>query len=476
MHCLSCLFLLVEFLDIHLPAAECIVTPQDDLAKVFRNSKPGDTILLANGIWKDVEIKFRAVGTEPKPITLRAKEPGQAVLTGRSTLQVRGSYLIVDGLMFRDLTGSKSVIELRDKKGRDTHHCRITNCAMVSEKSLNKETDSKWINLHGHHNRVDHCYLAGKTSAGTTLVVWLGKEANYHQIDHNYFGARPVLGKNGGETIRVGTSEVSLQNSRTTVEYNLFEECDGEAEIISNKSCENVYRYNTFRKCAGALTLRHGNRCVVEANYFLGENKRGCGGVRIIGEDHWVVNNYFAKLQGKNTRGAVSFMNAQQNGPLNGYAQVRNAKVTFNTFVDCKYPLTIGVDAGKEQPLAPEKCTIAYNVFLCKRALLLQYVKPVNWSWQGNFQQQYKSAHAELEGIQQADLKFNSDKQGIQRPLANSPTLQVAENKFPNVTNDIDGQPRGKLKDAGCDQYGNSPERKPLERKNVGPTWWRAGN
>ena len=38
---------------------------------------------------------------------------------------------------------------------------------------------------------------------------------NYHLISHNYFGFRPALGVNGGETIRVGTSEWSFNTSRT---------------------------------------------------------------------------------------------------------------------------------------------------------------------------------------------------------------------------------------------------------------------
>jgi poly(beta-D-mannuronate) lyase len=50
-----------------------------------------------------------------------------------------------------------------------------------------------------------------------------------------------------------------MSNSRTVVEHNLFQECNGEIEIVSSKSCENTYRYNTFLNCEGAVTLRHGD-------------------------------------------------------------------------------------------------------------------------------------------------------------------------------------------------------------------------
>ena len=139
---------------------------------------------------------------------------------------------------------------------------------------------------------MDHCYLAGKTSESPTLQIEADGTPNRHRIDHNHFGPRSPLGRNGGETIRVGYSGQSMNVSATLVEQNLFERCDGELEIISNKSCENIYRGNTFLDCAGMLTLRHGNRCLVEGNFFFARNKKGSGGIRVIGEDHTVINNY----------------------------------------------------------------------------------------------------------------------------------------------------------------------------------------
>jgi poly(beta-D-mannuronate) lyase len=39
---------------------------------MLKNSTPGDNIILANGIWKDAEIKFYGKGTKENPIVLRA--------------------------------------------------------------------------------------------------------------------------------------------------------------------------------------------------------------------------------------------------------------------------------------------------------------------------------------------------------------------------------------------------------------------
>ena len=108
--------------------------------------------------------------------------------------------------------------------------------------------------------------LRARPGKGPTFVVWLGDgNEGRHQIDHNYFGPREKLGKNGGETIRVGDSKTAMLTGGCVVEKNLFEKCNGETECISNKSCGNIYRDNTFLEVSGTLTLRHGNGCIDRA-------------------------------------------------------------------------------------------------------------------------------------------------------------------------------------------------------------------
>ena len=211
---------------------------------------------------------------------------------------------------------------------------------------------------------MDHCYIAGKTTQGTTLVVWLSNEAKdqgKHQIDHNHFGPRQRLGQNGGETIRLGDSKTSMQTAACIVEHNLFEKCDGEAECISNKSCGNLYRHNTFNAVSGTLTLRHGNGCTVENNTFIGAGAKGAGGVRIIGEDHLVTGNRFENLTGDNERSALCIMLGIPDSVPNGYFQVKRAKVTGNTFINCKHNILIGMSGDKKANLPPLETVISGN-------------------------------------------------------------------------------------------------------------------
>jgi len=75
--------------------------------------------------------------------------------------------------------------------------------------------------------------------------------------------------------------------------------------------------------------------------------------VRIIGERHRVTGNY-SGLGGIEGRAALCFVNGLKDTPLNGYYQVRDAKITGNTWVNCRQPVYIGQtddDAGSSFPV-----------------------------------------------------------------------------------------------------------------------------
>jgi poly(beta-D-mannuronate) lyase len=194
------------------------------------------------------------------------------------------------------------------------------------------------------------------------MVVWLaeGRDAA-HQIDHNHYGPRQRLGRNGGETLRLGDSKTSMLAAACVVEHNLFEKCDGEAECISNKSCGNVYRHNRFTGVSGTLTLRHGNDCRVANNFFIGDGVRGAGGVRVIGEGHVITGNRFENLSGDDERSAMCFMLGVPNSPAHGYFQVKRATVSGNTFFNCRHNILIGMSGDEKATLPPVETTIFGN-------------------------------------------------------------------------------------------------------------------
>jgi poly(beta-D-mannuronate) lyase len=348
----------------------------------------------------------------------------------------------------------------------------LTNCAIINFSPSDSTKDNKWVSLYGTRNRVDHCYFEGKKNSGATLVVWLSARPNYHQIDYNHFAYRPVLyGWNGGETIRVGTSDWSMYESFTTVEYNLFEVCNGEIETISSKSCGNIYRYNTFLSCQGTLTLRHGNRCTVEGNFFIANHVPNSGGIRIIGEDHKVFNNYVCGTSGSSLKSALTLMNGVPNSPLNRYFQVKRAIVAYNTFVDNIYSINIGGGRDSELNLPPLDCVIANNIVSVSRSPLITVNDtPINMTWQGNVFYGASLGMAQPQGITMVNPQLALSTEGLWRPGASSPVLNAGAGSFPYVAIDMDGQQRDGQPDVGADEVSSTPvERRPLTRKDVGP-------
>lgn len=329
--------------------------PVSDVAMfdaAVRRLQPGDEIVLANGRWQDARLLLRGVGTAQAPIRLRAQTPGAVILSGRSDLRLAGRHLHVADLVFRDgQAPGDAVVAFRENGKAVATHSRVSGLVIDDYNPADNSAQSSWVMLYGNDNRLDHSQLRGKTNAGPTVVVVRDPRQgldNRHRIDHNWFGPRPPLGRNGGETLRVGTSHESLSDSNTIVSENWFEGCDGEAEIISSKSGGNRYVGNVFYRSAGALTLRHGNGNEVRDNVFIGDGKPGTGGVRVINAGQRVSGNHFQGLAGTGHRAALALMQGQQQPPLNGYAPVRDADIGHNTFIDVA-EIAFGVGANGDR-------------------------------------------------------------------------------------------------------------------------------
>jgi poly(beta-D-mannuronate) lyase len=459
---------------------ETLVRTSHELTAAVAAAQPGDVVRLADGEWRDVDLVVEARGTAERPITIAAATPGQCVITGTSRLRIAGEHLVVSGLLFRNAFHPDAVLEFRRDSKRLALHCRVTECAFLDcNPPAESKEDAKYVSIYGRENRFDHCALTGKTSRGTTLVVWLSDESSgTHRIDGNYFGPRPPLKKNGGETIRIGDSKTSLLSANCVVEENLFDRCSGEAEIISNKSCENTYRHNTFRGCGGALTLRHGHFCTVEGNWFLGEGEKGTGGVRVIGEGHRVVNNYMEGLQGDDARAAICLMSGIQDSPPEGYSPVKDAVIAYNTIVDCKQSLVVGYgDEDVAANVPPRGCLIANNVITGPDKRLLFIAKtPRDFRGDGNVMFPAPSEFVDgLESMVGNPQLLPRNEQGWRKTSIDSILPGSAELTTFAVETDIEGQPRDTKPDAGCDEWSDAPAVfRPLSAGDAGPQWLRA--
>ncbi|MCD8080394.1 MAG: polysaccharide lyase 6 family protein [Bacteroides sp.] len=451
----------------------------------------GDTVILRDGEWMDQQIHFRGKGTADAPVWLLAETPGRVRLRGHSLLVIDGEYLHVSGLDFsssQTADSSRSVVEF----SRGSSFCRLTETRIADYNSPSPHDDVKWISLRGHHHRVDRCTVSDKKNMGVTVAVWLDEEeTGSHRIDHNYFGPRvsildPVNGKelNGQEILRVGDSRTSLKTANCVIESNLFERCNGEIEVISNKSCGNLYLNNLFLECVGTLCLRHGHDCVVDGNVFLANgavtSTGESGGVRVMGERHRVTHNYFYRTAGESYRSALSLTKGDENLILNRYSQVKDAYIACNTFVDCVVALDIAVGTAPDQPEPPVTSLVEYNYIyntsssdrevIRIRDRRQQVIFRNNAYHRGTFVGCDKSVKKAFRKISSAARKKLSAESGLYGPATGSRPDTCPVSCYEQVRKDMPGRERGHKTLVGCSVAGEPVVSVP-DRRSTGVSW-----
>lgn len=348
-------------------AERYVVRSQAEYSRALSSIEAGDTVVLANGEWRDFDMVISGNGTEARPITVTGEQPGKVFLTGGSSLRIGGEHIVVRGLVFRDGYSPRGeVIAFRRSEEDLARNSRVTEVVIDRFSKPDRADTDYWVAMDGRSNRFDHNHLVGKTNQGVTLAVRLDSPLsrdNGHRIDHNYFGPRPVLGSNGGEAIRIGTSHYSMHPSGTVVENNVFDRTDGEVEIISSKSNGNVFRENLFLRSRGALTLRHGDGNLVERNVFLGHGKDYTGGIRVINRNQTVRGNYMEGLRGTGFSSALTVMNGVPNSPVNRYVQVDGALIERNTVADST-SVTLAAGSDEERSAVPINSVMRHNLFV----------------------------------------------------------------------------------------------------------------
>lgn len=435
----------------------------DELASAFADALPGDRIVLADGEYEISDISGKQ-GTEAEPITVVAANRGAAVINEGQLEVEASSYVIFEGLTW---TNSDSL------KVTSSNNVRLTR----NHFKLTEQESLKWVIIQGadsHHNRIDHNLFEEKHQLGNFITID-GSETQQSQhdlIDHNYFRNIGPRAENEMEAIRVGQSEISESNGSTIIESNLFENCDGDPEIVSVKSNDNIVRYNTFLTSQGVLSQRHGNRGQFYGNFFLGGGKEGTGGIRIYGQDHKIFNNYFEGLTGSGFDAAlqVDGGDVDTDGALSSHFRVYRATIVNNTFADN----VSNIEIGANYELPPVDSVIADNVVTGGNGKLFNHLKePVNLSYKGNLAWPTGSAtvgvDAPEDAIKVADPLLAKDG-ALYRIGDGSPAIDGGTGGFDFVTDDMDGQARAGVADVGADERSSEPvARGPLGPEDVGP-------
>jgi poly(beta-D-mannuronate) lyase len=461
---------------------EQLVSNITELNAALAKAQAGDVLVWKDGNYKDIKINFKpnSNGTAEKPIVLKAQTAGKVVFSGNSQLSIGGEYLQVEGFLFQGnctLKGEHVIDFKSEKPNVEAHHCRVTNCAVI-DYTLAEATGltNYYINLIGTYNEIDHCYLKGKTNKGPTLVVEYKQEKGYvagsdvapslhHHIHHNYFGYR-TFSENGGEQMRIGTSTTSFSHGFNVIEYNYMEEERLEAEVISNKSWDNIYRFNTFIANDGGMVIRHGQKCFVYGNYINGKSGRNeSAGLRIINPNNTMFNNYVEDLEGgeKSMKAPIAIMSGLIGSALNEYYPADNAIVAYNTVVNSVGPaIELGTgNASKGKPFDAPKNVLVVGNTIIKTAPLSITEQKATYTLKDNV---YTNGKTKENGFSMINTKDITTKNGF------SFVNHAADKAVIDAINERLSIHKIQLSEKDITQF--NPKWK-LEKKDVGVSWMK---
>lgn len=417
-------------------AVTITVTSLSALQTAINNAAPGDIIILANGVYTaSTDITINKQGTSAQPITIKAQSIGGAEVKGTAGFSIvsPARYIIIQGFKFTHNASQATMAS-------GTSFCRWTRNIF--------ETPGEGENLtvNGNDHEVDYNTFQHKNALGRFITV-RGSGSQIAQrihIHHNYFFDHQPQTGNGAESLQFGLSGYSLSSSNSIVEYNLFEDCHGENELISIKASAITLRYNTIRDCPGQFTLRHGNFCIVYGNYFI-----NTPGIRIFGDDHKIFSNHF-----ENCNPAINVGNGDgevaDGDPLTAHDRPDRILIAYNTLVNNPSNIT---QSGRTNGLGATAVTVANNIIQgggVAASIAGPYTGAV---WSGNMLYNTNGAGAMPSGgYTTANPLLARDATGTFHLQAGSPAINAGTGSYPSVTTDMDGQARTAPLDKGADE------------------------
>jgi len=407
------------------------------LQNAINEAKPGDIVLLKNGLYTTTtDILISKAGTKAQPITIAAETAGGAEIAGAGGFELvsPAAYVVIRGFKF-----THAASKARSAPG--TSFCEWTHNIFETPGT------GDYLTVAGNDHQVDYNTFQNKDSLGKFIAI-RGEGSQIAErlwIHHNYFKIQKnQQNRNGAEAFQFGLSGFSLSSSNSIVEYNLFEDCAGENELISVKASRVTLRYNTIRNCPAQFTLRHGNFNQVYGNYFI-----NTPGLRIFGDDHVIYSNHF-----ENCSLAINVGNGgaevADGAPLTEHDRPDRVLIAFNTMVNNKTNIT---QTARPNGLGSTFITIANNIIQgggVAASIVGPFKSPV---WEGNIIFNTNGAGDMPAGsFKIIDPKLARDAAGEFHIQKGSPAIDAATGTYPAVTTDMDGQPRKTPLDVGADE------------------------
>lgn len=372
------------------------VSNDSQLTTALSSAVSGDKIVLANGTYAGFTVTQNG-------ITIQAANKGSAIVSSGIIHLSKVARVTIQGLTITT-AGSKQTVDGESFPVavwfEASDSCRLAGSTLT----LNGQaSNTQWIMVSGNsnYNRIDHNEFGPNSVKGHYIFVrgnrtgitvpadrtsWAEGNgpvnpnmARHTRIDHNYFHD---MAASVGEIMVLGGIGVAgdYQHTYTTVDSNLFVNCDGDAEIISIKSSNNTVCNNTIRTSVGTISCRAGNSNTVCGNLMLQEGKTGTSGIKIYEKNHTVTGNYIDNPQ---DYGFILGAGDNYDSADFTHAQVFNATVTGNIFINMNTRGVI-IGHGSNDMLPPTDCVFSNNALRGTASPLLNLRLPGNTVFSNN--------------------------------------------------------------------------------------------
>ena len=242
-------------------------------------------------------------------------------LKGKSSLKIQGSNYTLSNIYLTD--GDKTfkapsfIVEI------SAENLKLVNFSIINFKCEDSDKDYVCVKTSAKKFQMYNSNFNGKSNTGVFLRMDFPLN-NYIKccVFENF---NKISSSNGGETIRLATSNYENQNAFCTIDQCYFNKCLGDPEVISVKCSSNTIKNCIFENNdTSKLVLRHAHKTNVNTCYFSGS------GMRVYGTDHNIEN-----IQLLNNANILL-----DNKSGSSYVQTQNVKVNQVFYENVKTPVT----------------------------------------------------------------------------------------------------------------------------------------
>ncbi len=283
--------------------APVTLTTSAELIDALPSLKEGSELIIKNGVYSFNKVLYLAnlKGTAKSPIVIRAEGNGQVFLNIEGLVLSNCENVIFWGMVIGGELKGLSQLGKSHVSVEACRHVILSRCVIAPNDSVLDKANTKGTRYSflvvggGEDNQLTRCTFTNKTIMGPMVVIRPTEKRP--TLEFNYFKdfAKGKLG-NGYEGLQLGND--NRYRMRAVVRWNWFENMDGEPEVISVKTSENLIMENTFRNNQAECVVRAANGTRIYSNTFLRTllDKNGVGGIRNQGDDTQILGNQLINL------------------------------------------------------------------------------------------------------------------------------------------------------------------------------------